>query len=101
MRWNVQHRVVQPRQSLLRLRPNHNEGSCLLKKMIGLVLMMGLVVSFVGCGHEDSFPTASSVLQDVYAETIIDPWEHMGEPFWAFSSDGTVEFVGWDILYNC
>jgi len=41
------------------------------------------------------------VLQDVYAETIIDPWEHMGEPFWAFSSDGTIEFVGWDILYNC
>jgi hypothetical protein len=71
-----------------------------VKKMIGLVMMMGLVVSFVGCGDDDSVPTASSVSQDMYAETIVGTWEHMGEAFWTFSSDGTVEFIGWDIFYN-
>ena len=63
-------------------------------------MMMGLVVGFVGCGDQDSVPTTSSVSQDMYAETIVGTWEHMGEPFWAFSPDGTVEFVGWDIFYN-
>ena len=72
-----------------------------MKRMIGLVMMMGLVVSFVGCGDDGSSPTGSSVSQDMYAETIVGTWESYGEPFWTFSSDGTVVFIGWaeDLLF--
>lgn len=63
-------------------------------------MMMGLVVSFVGCGDDDSSPTGSSVSQDMYAETIVGTWESYGEPFWTFSSDGTVEIIGWGLIYN-
>ena len=31
---------------------NHNEGSCLVKKMIGLVMMLGLIVGIIGCGGD-------------------------------------------------
>ena len=49
-----------------------------MKKMIGLVMMMGLVVSFVDRADDDSVPTASSVAQDMYAETIVGTWEISG-----------------------
>ncbi len=71
-----------------------------MKRMIGLVMMMGLVVSFVGCGDDDSSPTGSSVSQDMYAETIVGTWKSYGDPFWTFSSDGTVEIIGWGLIYN-
>jgi hypothetical protein len=71
-----------------------------VKRMIGLVMMMGLVVSFIGCGDDDSSPTGSSVSQDMYAENIVGTWKSYGDPFWTFSSDGTVELIGWDLIYN-
>jgi len=72
--------------------------------MIGFLMMVGLVIG-VGCGDDDSSPTSSSVSQDKYSETIVGTWNYAGEPFWTFSSDGTVEYDGdvfeltyyWDI----
>ena len=52
----------------------YNDGGRLVKivkKRVGLVMMMGLVVSFVGCGDDDYSSTGSSVSQDMYAETIV------------------------------
>ena len=63
-------------------------------------MMMGLVVSLVGCGGDDYSPTGSSVSQDMYAETIVGTWDAYGDPFWKFSSDGTVEIIGWGLIYN-
>ena len=76
-----------------------------MKRMIGLLMMMGMVVGVVGCGDDDSSPTSSSVSQDDYSETIVGTWKWYGEPHWTFSSDGTVEYDGdvfeltysWDI----
>ena len=70
-----------------------------MKRMIGLLMMMGMVVGVVGCGDDDSSPTSSSVSQDKYSETIVGTWNYFGEPFWTFSVDGTVEFDGWDLTY--
>jgi len=78
----------------------YNDGGRLVKKRVGLVMMMGLVVSFVGCGDDDYSPTGSSVSQDMYAETIVGTWDAYGDPFWTFSSDGTVEIIGWGLIYN-
>jgi len=81
----------------------YNDGGRLVKivkKRVGLVMMMGLVVSLVGCGDDDYSPTGSSVLQDMYAETIVGTWDAYGDPFWTFSSDGTVEIIGWGLIYN-
>ena len=61
-------------------------------------MMVGLVIS-VGCGDDDSSPTSSSVSQDKYSETIVGTWKWNGEPHWTFSSDGTVEFDGWELTY--
>ena len=63
-----------------------------MKRTIGLLMMVGLVIG-VGCGDDDSSPTSSSVSQDEYSETIVGTWNYFGEPFWTFSSDGTVEVV--------
>ena len=62
-------------------------------------MMMGMVVGVVGCGDDDSSPTSSSVSQDDYSETIVGTWEWYGEPHWTFSSDGTVEFDGFELTY--
>ena len=70
-----------------------------MKRTIGLLMMVGLVVGVVGCGDDDSSPTSSSVSQDDYSETIVGTWKSYGEPHWAFSVDGTVEFDGWDLTY--
>ena len=32
-------------------------------------------------------------------ETIVGTWKWNGEPHWTFSSDGTVEFDGWELTY--
>ena len=62
-------------------------------------MMVGLVIS-VGCGDDDSSPTSSSVSQDEYSETIVGTWNYFGEQFWTFSSDGKVEFDGWEgVIY--
>jgi hypothetical protein len=69
-----------------------------MKRMIGLLMMMGMVVGVVGCGDDDSSPTSSSVSQDDYSETIVGTWKWYDEPHWTFSSDWTVEFDGWEDL---
>ena len=69
-----------------------------MKRMIGLLMMVGLVIG-VGCGDDDSSPTSSSVSQDKYSETIVGTWKWYGEPHWTFSPDGTVEFDGFDLTY--
>ena len=73
-----------------------------MKRMIGLLMMMGMVVGVVGCGDDDSSPTSSSVSQDDYSETIVGTWKWDGESHWTFSSTGTVEFVGdvFEITYS-
>ena len=40
-----------------------------MKRMLGLLMVVGLVIG-VGCGDDDSSPTSSSVSQDDYSETI-------------------------------
>ena len=70
-----------------------------MKRMIVLLMMMGMMVGVVGCGDDDSSPTSSSVSQDDYSETIVGTWKWYGEPHWTFSVDGTVEFDGWDLTY--
>ena len=69
-----------------------------MRRMIGFLMMVGLVIG-VGCGDDDSSPTSSSVSQDKYSETIVGTWKWNGEPHWTFSSDGTVEFDGWELTY--
>ena len=61
-----------------------------MKRMFGLLMMVGLLVS-VGCGgDDDSSPTSSSVSQDKYSETILGTWKHDSDPMWTFSRDRTV-----------
>jgi len=73
-----------------------------MRRMIGFLMMVGLVVGVVGCGDDDSSPTSSSVSQDDYSETIVGTWKWYGESHWTFSSNGTVEFVGdlFEITYS-
>ena len=53
-----------------------------MKRMFGLLMMVGLLVS-VGCGgDDDSSPTSSSVSQDKYSETILGTWKHDSDPMW-------------------
>ena len=68
-----------------------------MKRMIGLLMMMGMVVGVVGCGDDDSNPTSSSVSQDKYSETIVGgTWKDGGEPIWTFNADGTVVYDGYE-----
>jgi hypothetical protein len=68
-----------------------------MKRTIGLLMMVGLVVGVVGCGDDDSSPTSSSVSQDKYSVTIIGgAWEDGGEPIWTFNADGTVVYDGYE-----
>ncbi|MEE2658765.1 MAG: hypothetical protein VX733_09700 [Candidatus Latescibacterota bacterium] len=72
-------------------------GVRMMRQLFGLLMIVGLVVGVVGCGDDDASPT--SVSQDEYSETIVGTWNWYGEPHWTFSSDGTVEFDGWDLIY--
>ena len=70
-----------------------------MRRIFG-ILVMGLVVMIVGCGDDDSSPTSSSESQDKYSETIVGTWKWYGDPHWTFSSDGKVEFDGWEgVIY--
>ena len=65
-----------------------------MKRMFGLLMMVGFLVS-VGCGgDDDSSPTSSSVSQDKYSETIVGTWKDGGEPTWTFNADRTVVYDG-------
>jgi len=67
-----------------------------MKRTIGLLMMVGLVIG-VGCGDDDSSPTSSSVSQDKYSVTIVGgTWEDGGEPMWTFNADGTVVYDGYE-----
>ena len=68
-----------------------------MKRMIGLLMILGIVVSVTGCGDDDSNPTSAS--QDKYSETILGTWKHDGDPMWTFSSDGTVLDEWWEVSY--
>ena len=68
-----------------------------MKRMIGLLMILGIVVSVTGCGDDDSNPTSAS--QDKYSETILGTWVHDGDPMWTFSSDGTVLDEWWEVSY--
>ena len=72
-----------------------------MRRLIGLLMMVGLVVG-VGCGDDDSSPTSSSVSQDKYSETIVGgTWKDGGEPIWTFNADGTVVYDGYeDYIYT-
>ena len=71
-----------------------------MRRMIGFLMMVGLVVGVVGCGGDNSSPTSPSVSQDKYSETIVGTWKWYGDPHWTFSSDGKVEFDGWEgVIY--
>ena len=69
-----------------------------MKRTIGLLMMLGIVVSVAGCGDDDSNPTSAS--QDKYSETILGTWVHDGDPMWTFSSDGTVLDEWWEVSYR-
>ena len=69
-----------------------------MKRMIGLLMILGIVVSVTGCGDDDSNPTSAS--QDKYSETILGTWVHDGDPMWTFSSDGTVLDEWWEVSYR-
>ena len=66
-----------------------------MKRMIGFLMMVGLVIG-VGCGDDDSSPTSSSVSQDKYSETIVGTWNDGGEPILTFNDDGTVVYDGFE-----
>lgn len=70
----------------------------IMNRMIGLLMMCGLVVNVVGCGDDDSSPTSSSVSQDKYSETILGTWKDGGSPIWTFNADGTVVWDGYESL---
>jgi len=70
----------------------------MMKRMIGLLMILGIVVSVTGCGDDDSNPTSAS--QDKYSETILGTWKHDGDPMWTFSSDGTVLDEWWEVSYR-
>ena len=59
-----------------------------MKRMIGILMMVGLVVGVVGCGDDDN-PVKSSN-EDLLVGTWLD---EDGDPF-TFRSNGT--FVDWD-----
>ena len=59
-----------------------------MRRLIGLVMMVGLVVGVVGCGDDDN-PVKSSN-EDLLVGTWLD---EDGDPF-TFRSNGT--FVDWD-----
>ena len=69
-----------------------------MKRTIGLLMMLGIVVSVAGCGDDDSNPTSAS--QDKYSETILGTRVNDGDPMWTFSSDGTVLDEWWEVSYR-
>ena len=70
-----------------------------MRRMIGFLMMVGLVVGVVGCGNDDSSPTSSSVSQNEYSGTIVGTWKYDGEAFWTFSADGTTLFIDYGTTY--
>ena len=67
-----------------------------IKRVLGGMILMGFIITSVGCGDDDSNPASSNVSQDSYAETIVGGWKIEGQLAWTFNADGTVVYDGYE-----
>ena len=76
-----------------------NRGGNKMKRLLGYFVMVGLILTGMGCGDEDSNPASSSVSQDSFAKTILGEWKIEGQLAWTFNADGSVVYDGYE-QYN-